>query len=47
MFGYATELRGITSGEGEFAMEFKKHSPMPPAETKVAIAKYLAKRKGE
>lgn len=31
-FGFATELRGLTSGIGEFNLEYLHHAPVPPNE---------------
>jgi elongation factor G len=49
MFGYATEVRGATQGQGEFSMEYKKHSPVNEYEVKDVIEAYQKKRadKGE
>lgn len=45
MFGYAMEIRGLTSGEGDFSMEYKKHTPMNPSDAKEAIEKYKKSKK--
>jgi elongation factor G len=40
MFGYATELRGITQGIGEFSMEYKTHKPVPSYDLDKIIEKF-------
>ncbi|CAD8048771.1 unnamed protein product [Paramecium primaurelia] len=47
MFGYATELRGFTSGQGEFSLEYKRHDPVPPNEIETIIAKFKKQKRGQ
>jgi len=45
MFGYATEIRGLTQGQGEYTMEYKSHDPVPFQEVSAIIEKYKKKLK--
>lgn len=40
MFGYATELRGLTQGIGEFSMEYKTHKPVPSYDIEKIVEKF-------
>ena len=45
MFGFSTELRGFTQGQGEYSMEYKGHEPVAVEEIKPIIAKIEEMRK--
>jgi translation elongation factor EF-G len=47
MFGFAAELRSITSGTGEFSMEYAIHEPVLPNEMREIAAKFSKKKKSE
>jgi elongation factor G len=39
MFGFASKLRGMTQGQGEFSMEYKTHAAVPTEDFNQIVAK--------
>lgn len=46
MFGYIGDLRTITSGRGQFSMEFSHYMPCPASVAEAVIKETLERNKG-
>jgi len=44
MFGFATELRSLTQGQGEFSMEYKRHQAVAPQEIEDIKKRYQQRK---
>ncbi len=45
MFGYATQLRNLSSGRASYSMEFSKYTPLPAAEQEELLRKAREEKK--
>lgn len=47
MFGYIGDLRTITSGRGQFSMEFSHYAPAPRPVAEEVIAEAIARKEAK
>ena len=47
MFKYATDLRSMTQGRGEFTMHFERYEEVPAASAKKVIEAYKAEEEDD
>lgn len=47
MFGFSTDLRSVSQGKGEFSMDYKRHTEVPPNVQSMLIEEYRKRREAQ